>query len=100
MVEDRANGEGVLWVESERRLEQTREAVQQEASCNQQHKSKSDFRACNRVLQALTAGIRTDLPGSAQRNLRSNAGKTPGGGKPKEQAGNQQSARAKSRTLG
>ena len=46
MVEDRANGDGILWVESERGFEQTRETVQQEASGNQQYKSKSDFRAC------------------------------------------------------
>ena len=57
VVEYRANNEGILRVEPEGRIEQTRKAAQQEASCNQQHKSDGDFSGRNGILQPLTAAV-------------------------------------------
>ena len=57
MVEYGADDEGILRVETEGRIEQTRKTAQQEASCNEQHKGKGDFSGRNRILQALTAAV-------------------------------------------
>ena len=57
MVEDSADDKGVLRVEAKGRIDQARKTAQQEASGNEKHEGKSDFRGCNRILQALTAAI-------------------------------------------
>src|SRR5580698_7037022 len=94
MIEDSAHDKGVLWIESEGRVEKTGKTAQQEASGNEEHKSESDLCYRNTILQTLTAAAGANLFG-AQGRLRRNSRETPCRRKSKEEAGNKRKRKGK-----